>query len=356
MEKYEILVLNLGSSSTKVAYYVNENRVAGENIAHAAGELKKYGSIWEQADMRQKAIEEFMGKHCINRGSLDAVISRGGHTRPITGGTYLINDVMLKESASGIFGNHACDLGLVIATKLAEGGARPLTAFTPVTDEFGPLARYSGLPEIERRSSFHALNHKGAAHQYATDAGRPYEDLDLIVVHMGGGISVAAHQKGRMIDANNALAGDGPFSTNRSGGLPVGSLIEECFSGRFTEKEMLLRVNGNGGMMAYVGDNDTLTVEKRAEAGDEKCAEVLEAMAYQTAKEIGACAAVLKGRVDAIVLTGGMSNSRRLTGFIKERVSFIAPVAVYPGEFEMESLARNAYEVLSGKQKLLAIE
>lgn len=356
MEDYSILVINLGSSSTKVAYYINETCKARASIAHAAEELGKYKSIWEQVGMRQTAIEIFMDENGIDKKALSAVITRGGHTRPLTGGTYLINQAMLEESASEAYGNHACDLGLIIAEKLSKYGARPLTANTPVTDEFEPLARYSGLPEIQRRSSFHALNHKGVAKHYAREKGRPYESMNLIVVHMGGGISVAAHKQGKMIDANNGLAGDGPFSTNRSGGLPIGSLIAECFSGKYTEKEMLRHVNGQGGLLAYVGESDTLTVERRAEAGDEACALVLDAMAYQTAKEIGGCAAVLSGKVDAILMTGGMAHSARLTGFIEERVGFIAPVVKYPGEYEMQSLAENAYEVLCGKQRLLSIE
>lgn len=356
MERYEILVINLGSSSTKVAYYINEECMVKANLSHPSEELKQYDSIWKQAGMRQRAIETFMEENGIDKCKLAAVVTRGGHTRPLTGGTYLVNQVMLEESASEAFGNHACDLGLVIASNLSKYGAKPLTANTPVTDEFEPLARYSGLPEIERRSSFHALNHKGVARHYARETGRAYESLNLIVVHMGGGISVAAHKQGKMIDANNGLAGDGPFSTNRSGGLPVGSLIAECFSGKYTEKQMLRRVNGQGGMLAYVGESDTLTVEQRAEAGDKACALVLDAMAYQTAKEIGGCAAVLAGRVDAIIMTGGMANSVRLTRFIEEKVSFIAPVVKYPGEYEMQSLALNAYEVLAGKQPLLAIQ
>lgn len=356
MERYEILVINLGSSSTKVAYYINDTCMVKANLAHPSEELKQYDSIWKQADMRMDAIEKFLDENGIDKGKLAAVVSRGGHTRPLTGGTYLINQVMLEESASEVYGNHACDLGLVLASRLARYGARPMTANTPVTDEFEPLARYSGLPEIERRSSFHALNHKGAARHYAKETGRDYGSLNLIVVHMGGGISVAAHKRGKMVDANNGLAGDGPFSTNRSGGLPVGSLISECFSGKYTQKQMMRRVNGEGGMLAYVGESDTLTVERRAESGDESCAMVLDAMAYQVSKEIGACAAVLEGQVDAVILTGGMAHSERLTGFIEERVGFIAPIVRYPGEYEMQSLAENAYEVLCKKQPLLIME
>jgi butyrate kinase len=356
MKHYQILVINLGSSSTKVAYYLDDECIIKDNLIHATEELKKYGSIWEQTDMRREAIEKFLVENNIEKEKLDAVVSRGGHTRPLAGGAYLINDVMLQESASGKFGNHACDLGLVIAKDFSKYGAKPITAYTPVTDEFGSLARYTGLPEMQRQSRFHALNHKGVAKHYARVIGRAYEDMNLIIVHMGGGISVAAHEQGKMIDANNALDGDGPFSTNRTGGLPAGSLIAECFSGKYSEKEMMMRINGQGGTMAYLGENDILKVENRADAGDQKCAEILEAMSYQIAKEIGACAAVLSGHVDAIILTGGMANSERITEFITKRVSFIAPVVKYPGEYEMQSLAENALEVLRGMQKLLLIK
>lgn len=356
MEHFKILVLNLGSSSTKVAYYIEDECIVSETIAHASGKLANYSTIWQQEEMRQTAIERFLLENHIQKEELNAVVSRGGHTRPLLGGTYLINETMLKESASEQFGNHACDLGLVIASQLCPSGALPLTAFTPVTDEFHTLARYSGLPEMPRRSSFHALNHKGVAHHHAREMGVAYETLNLIVAHMGGGITVAAHQAGKMIDANNGLAGDGPFSTNRSGGLPVGDLISACFDNKSTKSKMMRRVNGEGGMFAYTGEQDTLTVENRARAGNVECAQVLDAMAYQTAKEIGACAAVLLGNVDAILLTGGMANSRWLTEFIAKHVSFIAPIYKYPGEYEMESLALNALGVLKKIQPLLRIE
>lgn len=354
--KVEILVINPGSTSTKVAYYQEDVCIVKENLVHQAALLSAYHSIWEQIDLRREVIEEFLKRNNILKEALDAVVTRGGHTRPLSGGIYYINEVMLAESASEKFGNHACDLGLILAKRFEQYGAKPLTAYTPVTDEFEPLARYSGLPEIRRRSCFHALNHKGAAHYHAGQVGKRYEDMNLVVAHMGGGISVAAHRHGQMVDANNALTGDGPFSTNRSGGLPIGDLIEACFSGNCTQAEMMRRVNGTGGMMAYVGDNDLLTVEQRANAGESVCAEVIEAMGYQTAKEIGAYAAVLDGTVDAILLTGGMANSEKLTGFITEKVRFIAPVVKYPGEFEMRALAQSALSVLDGTQTPRVIE
>lgn len=263
---------------------------------------------------------------------------------------------MLKESRSGRFGSHACDLGLMLAHYFEKYPVLAMTATTPVTDEFEALAKYSGHPDMPRKSSFHALNHKGVAMHYSKEVHRRYEDINLIVAHMGGGISVAAHKKGKMVDANDALTGDGPFSTNRTGSLPAGKLIETCYSGKYTKEEMLRQVNGEGGLYAYVGETDLQKVEQRAQFGDAICAEVIEAMAYQISKEISACAAVLYGSVDAILLTGGMANSKLLTDYITSRVSFIAPLHIYPGEFEMESLADSALKVLCGQADLRCVE
>ena len=352
MKTYRIAAINLGSTSTKFAYYENETCVVKENLAHSAEEIKAFATIWDQQAYRLAAVTDCLVRHRINVSALDAVVTRGGHTVPIVGGVYRINETMLAQSASMKYGNHACDLGLRIATDLAAQGPLALTVDPPTTDEFEPLARLSGLPELPRRSSFHALNHKAVAKQYAADIGKKYGDLNLIVAHMGGGISVAAHRRGRAIDANNGLTGDGPFSTNRTGTLPVGALVDLCFSGAHTHQQMKKKLNGLGGMMAYLGENDTLTVENRAEAGDSQCALVLDAMCYQVGKEIGACAAVLHGEVDAILMTGGMANSKRLTETIADMVRFIAPVKVYPGEFEMQSLALSALEMLRGNEPL----
>ena len=250
------------------------------------------------------------------------------------------------------FGTHVTDIGLRIVSELSARGPMALTVDPPTTDEFEPLARYSGLPEMPRRSSFHALNQRACGKQYAKDKGVEYKSLNLIVVHMGGGITVAAHRQGRMIDANNGLMGDGPFSTNRTGTLPVGDLVNACYSGEYTKQQMLKKINGMGGMMAYLGENDALTVENRADAGDKECDAVLSAMCYQVGREIGSCAAVLRGKVDAILITGGMANSKRLTDDIGEMVSFIAPVVVYPGEYEMQSLALTSLAMLRGQEEL----
>ncbi len=346
---YKIIAVNLGSTSTKFAYYEDDRLVVKKTIDHPAQEIRAFATIWDQLDYRMDAVKREMAANGIEPAALDAVVTRGGHTEPLEGGTYLINQKMLDQSRSEKFGNHACDLGLLIASRFARDyGVKPFTVDPPVTDEFEPLARYSGLTEFNRRSSFHALNHRAAARQYAKDRGIRYEDLNLVGVHMGGGISVCAHKKGRMVDANNGLIGDGPFSTNRTGTLPAGPLIDMCFSGEYTRETLRRKLNGHGGIMAYLGETDMRIVEDNVMAGDKKAEEAVEAMCYQVAKEIGAMATVLKGDVDAIFMTGGIARSEYITGLIIERVKFIAPVALYPGEYEMQSLGLNAYEALRG--------
>ena len=347
----KIFAINLGSTSTKIVYYEDNVCKCEDNIQHKAEDIKKFATVWDQFEFREREILKFMEEHVIDFMSIDAFTSRGGHTIPLTSGVYKITGLMLEQSRSEIYGNHITDVGIKLAYTFAEenGKALALTVDPPVTDEFEPFARYSGLPEMPRVSSFHALNHKAVAKKYAKDTGRKYEELNLIVCHMGGGITCAAHKKGKMIDGTNGLEGDGPFSTNRSGALPVGALINECYSGRYTCKEMHRKVNGLGGMMAYVNENDVKTVIERGFAGDAQSREVVEAMMYQTSKEIAAMAAVLKGKVDAILVTGGMANSVYLIDLIRERVGFIAAVISYPGEFEMESLALNSYKALIGE-------
>ena len=357
MKKYQIVAVNLGSTSTKVAYFENDECVYKDNLKHAADELLAFPTIWDQQEYRTRAIEAWLNEHDINPADLDAVTTRGGHTKPIVGGTYRINDVMLEMSRSEQYGNHPTDLGLQIAVKLAAiGGALPLTTDPPTTDEFEPLARYSGLPELPRRSSFHALNHRAVAKQYAKDIGKNYADLNLIVCHMGGGITIAAHKKGKMIDANNGLSGDGPFSSSRTGSVPESALVDLCYSGQYTKQDILRKLKSEGGLMAYTGSNDLVEIEKRAADGDEVCSEALDAMCYQVAKEIASLGAVLYGEVDAILMTGGQANSQRVTEAITERVKFLAPVVKYPGEFEMQSLGGSAYEALSGLEPIKEVK
>lgn len=343
----KIFVINLGSTSTKVAYFENDKCILKENIKHKSEEIKEFKTIWEQQEYRKNILDKFMKENNIDVSTLDAVVSRGGHTEPLKSGVYLINQKMLDESRSMKYGNHVSDLGILLASIYAKDGPIPLTVDTACTDEFEPLARYSGLKEIERVSRFHILNHKAVAKKYAEDINKKYEDLNLVVCHMGGGTSVAIHKKGKIIDGNNGLDGDGPFSTDRSCGLPVGPLIDMCYSGKYTYEEMKRKIKGLGGLMSYVGDTDVKSIEEKVlTQNDQKCKEALDAMCYQTAKEIAAMSSVVNGQVDAILITGGIASSKYLMNQIIEKVSFIAPVKLYPGEFEMESLGINAYKAL----------
>lgn len=354
---YKIAVINLGSTSTKLAYYEDEDCVIKTKIQHPASEIKKYPEILDQHQYRLEEISKFLKEHNIDYKMLDAIVSCGGHTHPVTGGTYLINELLLNEVKSGKYGRHPGDIGVLVAYSMAsEGRAIPMIVDPPTTDEFEPLARYSGLPDMPRRSSFQVLNHRAVGRQYAKDIGRLYEELNLIVVHMGGGITVAMHKKGKLVDANNGLEGDGPFSTNRTGTLPVGALVDACYSGKFSYSEMKRRIHGQGGMMAYLGENDVQVIEKKALDGNSVYKECLDAMLYQVCKEIGSLAPMVKGEVDAILLTGGMAYSEYITSYIKEHVSFLAKVVCYPGEYEMQALAAGAYSALTGAVKMKILE
>lgn len=349
----KIIVINLGSTSTKIAYFEDDKCVVKKTYDHDASEVRQFNTIWEQKDYRNSIIEKFMEEVGVKKEELAAFVTRGGHTEPVVGGVYRINQKMLEQSASEKYGNHISDLGLQLANEYSKYGAVPLTVDTPCTDEFEPLARYSGLKEIPRVSRFHALNQKAAARKYAASIGKEYEDLNLIVCHMGGGSSVAAHKHGLMVDGPNGLDGDGPFNTNRSCGLPVGALIDMCFSGQYTRKEMRRKINGLGGLMSYIGETDIRKIEENFDKEGYK--EALDAMCYQTAKEIGSMATVLKGNVDAIIFTGGIANSKYVMDNIKEYISYIAPIILEPGEFEMESLGTNAYLALIGKREIKEI-
>ena len=349
---YKILAINLGSTSTKAAYYEDDICIKKDTIDHPAQEIKQFNSIWEQDEYRANLIYKFMKDNNIDRESLDAIVSRGGHTKPLVSGVYRVNDEMMEQQASGKWGQHVADLGSRLAYMMCQNSkAIPVIVDPPVTDEFEPLARVSGHPLIERRSSFHALSHKATAKRYARENGLNYEDLNLVVVHLGGGISVAPHYKGKMIDGENGLEGDGSFSTNRTGALPVGDLVRLCFSGKYTYEEVHKMIHGEGGLVAYLGTQDVKEVEEKSKT-NEKYALYLDAMIYQICKQIGAMSTVLCGEVDAILVTGGIAHSESIVQKIKDRVEFIAPIVVYPGENEMESLARGALEGLRGDEPI----
>jgi len=348
-----IFAINLGSTSTKVAYYKDDRCVAKETISHPSEDLKKFNTVFDQLKMRKEIILNYMRRHRIKLDELDAFVSRGGTTEPIGGGVYRINEAMVNQMMSGEYGVHVCSVGCRIAYDLTQGKkAIPLTVDIPTTDEFEPLARYSGLKEIRRLSRCHALNQKAMSKYYAESIGRDYEDLNLVVAMMGGGISVVAHKKGRMVDGPDAIEGDGPFSGNRSGTVPAGPLIKLCYSGKYDLDGMMKHINGEAGLMAYLGAIEVKEIAKAIEEGDKYAKEVLDAMCYQIAKDIGAYATVLKGDVDAILLIGGMANSKYITDSVTDRVQFIAPVMVLPGEREMESLSLRSYGALCGKEEI----
>ncbi len=349
----KIFAVNLGSTSTKVAYYEDETCVYQDSIRHDQDEFKDCPTVFDQKDLRTETILDYMKEKGINPDDLDAFVTRGGQTEPVNGGVYEINEAYVKQAMSGDYGVHVCSVGSAIALDLCKDRkAVPLTVDTPCTDELSPLARYSGLKEIPRVSSLQVLNHKAMAKYYAKTQGKDYKNMNLVVVMLGGGITVAAHHNGKLIDAPDGLEGDGPFSNNRCCTVPVGPLVKLCYSGKYDRSQMMKHINGEAGLMSYLGTTDILGIQKRIEEGDTYAEEVLDAMCYQTAKEIGAYATVLKGDVDAILLIGGMANSKFITSHIEERVSFLAPVVVLPGEREMESLCLTSFDALEGREEI----
>lgn len=346
-----ILAINPGSTSTKIAIFDGENQIFVKNIKHSAEELANFKSIVDQYDFRKHVILEELKMNDIDIAALDAVIGRGGLIKPVPSGVFKINDLMREHLRIGYSGEHASNLGGLIADSIATSIGLDVSyiADPVVVDELQDLARVSGHPLFDNISIFHALNQKAIARTYAKDANKKYEELNLIVAHMGGGISVGAHHQGKVIDVNQALDGAGPFSPERSGTLPMNKVIKACYSGKYTFEEMKKAIVGKGGYVAYFGTNDAIAIEKAALEGDPKAKLIEEAMAYQVAKEIGAAAAVLKGKVDAIILTGGLAYGKPFVQQIKQYVTWIAPIFEYPGEDEMRALAMNALMILNGE-------
>ena len=351
--KDRILTINPGSISTKIGVFDHEISIFEKIIRHEAEKIHSFANIIDQYQFRKNAILETLDNEGINLSKLSAVCGRGGLLRPIEGGTYAVNDLMLKDLKSGYAGQHASNLGGIIAYEIASGLNIPAYIVDPVVvDELAPIARISGFSLIERKSIFHALNQKAVARRVAKELGREYSELNLIVAHMGGGITVGVHQQGRVVDVNNGLHGDGPFSPERAGTVPAGDLIALCFSGEHYREEIMKRLVGQGGLVGYLGTNDAIEVNNRIAAGDKKAELILDAMAYQVAKEIGSCSTVLSGRVDAIVLTGVLAYG---TGFVKrisDRINWIADVIVHPGEDELQALAEGALRVLRGEEEV----
>ncbi len=348
---YKILVINPGATSTKIAVYEDEKEIFSKTIYHSTEEISKFDKISEQYEFRKNTILSALEEAGISIDSFSAIVGRGGLLKPLAGGTYIVNDKMVEDLVERPRAEHASNLGALIARDIASSIGVPAYIVDPVcVDEFEPIARISGLPEIERESLSHALNLKAMAKRYAKEVGKRYEDLNLIVVHLGSGISVSAHKNGRMIDVNDASA-EGPFAPERSGSVPERALVKLCYSGKYTARQMEKKIFGEGGMYAYLGTRDAREVEKMIEEGNEQAKLIYEAMAYQVSKEIGAASTVLKGRVDAIIIGGALAYSSMFISWIKERVSFISKIVLYPGSDEMKALAFGALRVLKGEEE-----
>lgn len=351
MAEPKILAINPGSTSTKIGLFEGKKCILKKTIRHEDKELNRFEKITDQFQFRKRTIIEVLNEANFDLNTLSAVVGRGGLLKPIKGGTYRVNEKMLKDLREGVQGEHASNLGGIIAHSIAQDYDIPAYIVDPVAvDEFEPVARISGLKELERRSLSHALNIKAVGHKVGAELGGCYSDYNFVIVHLGGGISVTAHRKGRMIDVNNANS-EGPMSPERTGTLPVSELVALCYSGKYTYEEMKRKITREGGIYSYLGTKNIVEVEKRARSGDERAQLILNAMIYQIGKEIGAMATVLEGKVDRIILTGGIANSTYITNEIIKRVEFIAPVIVVPGEEELEALALGALRVITGQEE-----
>jgi butyrate kinase len=349
-----ILAINPGSTSTKIAVYDGESPLFLKNLKHSQDLLADFEKITDQFQYRKSLIIKQLEEAEIELDNIRIVMGRGGLLKPIESGIYEVSAAMIHDLKNSPLGEHASNLGGLIADDIARSlpTARAYIANPVVVDEMTDLARYTGHPFFKRKSIFHALNQKAVAREHAKSVLKNYEALNLIVVHLGGGITIGAHRRGRVIDVNQGLDGEGPFSPERTGTLPVGDVVRLCFSGKYTQKEIISMIKGKGGLVAYMGTNSAYEVEKRAYEGDERASQVMQAMAYQIAKDIGAMATVLEGEVDGILITGGVANSKWFVNLLIERVKFIAPVHVYPGEDEMRALAFNGLRILKGEAEI----
>ena len=342
---FHILVINPGSTSTKIAVFKNDRLLAQSDVRHSPAA----GAIWDEFDARLAQIRNEFSKLNL-KVSMDAVAGRGGLLKPIPGGTYMVTNEMIADARANLQGEHAANLGCAFSFALAQEWSVPAYTVDPIcVDEFLPIARYSGHPRIERHALAHTLNMHAVARAASSKLGIPFNKTGFVVAHLGGGISIAPVLRGRIIDVNDASS-NGPFSPDRTGTLPLQQFLDLCYSGEFTKAEMKKLVMGKGGLVAYLGSNDLRVIEETIEKGDTKAAEIVDAMCYQIAKEIGAMASVLRGKVDAILLTGGLSRSARVFRTVKKRVEWIAPVMNYAGEHEMLALAQGTLRVLRGEE------
>lgn len=345
------LIINPGSTSTKIGVFEDETLLFEETLRHSTEEIAQYATIVDQKDFRKDIIMNLLKEKDFDIKSLGMVVGRGGLLKPIPGGTYAVTDELLNDLKIGKQGQHASNLGGILAREIADEIGVPSFIVDPVVvDELCDEARISGVPELPRTSVFHALNQKAVAKRYAKENNLKYEDLNLIVVHMGGGVSVGAHEKGKVIDVFNALDGDGAFSPERAGGVQSGALIKLCFSGKYTEKEVYKMFVGNGGFNAYIGTNDMRDVEKMVNEGDMKAKAIRDAFIFQMVKNMGSMACVLKGKVDRIIVTGGIAYDKAVVAGLKEACEWIAPFTVYPGEDELLALVQGGLRVMNKEE------
>ena len=351
-KRQRLFVINPGSTSTKIALFENEREIFSANVSHEAAKLKEFPEIRDQFPYRKERILSELAKNNISLDGIDAFVGRGGGLVGLISGTYRINEILLNHARIGFTVKHPATLGSQLAYDFACAyGGEAFVVNPPDVDELDPVARVTGFSDVVRESRGHPLNQKEVALRYAAEIHRPYEDLNLVVSHMGGGISVTAHRKGRMVDSTDVINGDGPMAPTRAGALPAAAIMRMCYSGRYTEKQMYDRITKTGGLIDHLGTSDVMEIIDRIENGDSYARLIYDAMIYQIGKNIGAYATVLKGQVDAILLTGGIAHDTYLIDRIVDMVKYIAPVRVYAGEFEMEALAAGALRVLTGREQ-----
>ena len=355
MRDFRVLTMNFGSTSTKVAAYEGDNCICIKVFQHDPKDMANFNTMEENAAFRKPFILHYLEEQNLALKDFDAIVGRGGLVRPLQGGTYAVNETMLEDLRSCAYGKHVCNLGGILAAELAEGlGIPAYVVDPPVIDEMTKISKLSGHPDYPRRPLFHALNQKAIAKRFAAEIDIPYESLRLIVCHMGGGITVGAHRNGKIIDVNNGLEGEGAYTAERPGTLPVLDVLRIAFSGKYgsTYEELRRHFSFDCGLQGYTGTNNGLEITQRIKNGDSKAELAFRGMAYQVAKEIGAMSTVLQGKVDAILLTGGFAHSKLLMHWIEENVHFLAPVYIYPGEDEMLSMAQGAIRVLEGEEEV----
>jgi len=351
-KQYKIFVINPGSTSTKVALFTNETEVFSVNVSHDAAELKKFAEISDQFDYRKATILAEMASRNLPMDDIDVFVGRGGGLVGLEGGTYPVNEILLEHARIGFTVKHPATLGSQLAYAFAtQYGAKAFVVNPPDVDEMDEVARVCGFADVARESRGHPLNQKEVGIRHAKRVGSTYEELNLVIAHIGGGVSVTAHKKGRMVDTVDVINGDGPMAPTRAGAIPAGAVVKLCFSGKFTERQMYDRIVKNGGLVDHLGTSDVLEILERIKGGDTYAKLIYDAMIYQIAKYIGAYATVMSGEVDAILLTGGIARETYLVNEIRSRVNYIAPVHAYPGEFEMEALASGAYRVMTGQEQ-----